>query len=744
MNTQALSFRRLFVALCLIWLALNAPLLLGYKVLPWDAMDEFYPTVYFNAHNLRLGLAPWWNPYIYSGTPAIADPQGMLFSPLLMAWMLLRQSPSPVWFDWGVLLHLLMGGTAMLAMLRLYRANALGSLLGATVFMAGGVAASRLEHTTDVIAYAYAPVAMLALQWFIAAPTLRRGCLFGLAAGVLAVHLVQNAYLFALMLSAAVVALTWTRWTHYTRKERMQWLAGMLGAGVVAIIAALPQLLFSATFMTFSNRDVVPLEAARGASLDLRAFLIMFIPNLFHTFQGRYDAYTGPAAFVESYLYIGVVPLLSLALLVRAWKQAGNRWPLAFFAVAAVLATLYMMGTNTPFYPWLYTWLPALTHFRRPDDAAYVLNFALAVITGLCASQVNLQSRRELTILLGIAAGWFVIIALQMHDRHALPFATVLAAAIALWELRRRPGERPAAGWLLLVLVVDYRCYNLNGRFNEMHDTASDFVNSKAAQYLVEHAAGDEHGLPSRITTYNTGVVWDNSVALLGVASTQGYNPLRPALYEQWRKPRESSNLSSADNPFNMPPAYPLDRLLSVRFIVVGHRTDQPAFLPPANYVHVFGDRDVDIWRNDDAYPRILNPSKAMVLRPGEQPEPSAFSSTDFRQTMWLTPRDQTDADSAAALATTCHGVVTSTANDTPTTTTIHAHAATSGWIVLDDLDAPGWRATLDGEDTAMHRANGLFRAVCVPAGDHQLVFTFHPLLMVADVWRQQSHRLLQ
>lgn len=56
-----------FCALTLVWSLPNLPLLLGIRVLPWDAMDEFYPTVYFDAHSLRMGLASWWNPYIYSG-----------------------------------------------------------------------------------------------------------------------------------------------------------------------------------------------------------------------------------------------------------------------------------------------------------------------------------------------------------------------------------------------------------------------------------------------------------------------------------------------------------------------------------------------------------------------------------------------------------------------------------------------------------------------------------------------------
>lgn len=731
MNTGAVPFRRLFFLLCIIWFALNAPVLLGHKLLPWDAMDEFYPTVYFNAHNLRLGIAPWWNPYIYGGTPAIADPQGMLFSPLLMAWMLLPQSLGPVWFDWGVLLHLLMGGTAMLAVLRNYRANAVGMLLGAMVFMAGGVAASRLEHVPIVIAYAYAPVVMLALKRFIACPTPLRGCFLGLASGVMATHLVQVTYLFALVFTALAITDTWGQWPAYKNRDRFAWFGGMALAGIIAAIIAMPQLLFSSAFMAVSNRAVVPLDAVDITSLDLRAFMIMLVPNAYYTFQG--GPYAGPADFVESYLYIGVVPLLTLAFSMRAWKQSENRRIMAFFAAIGVLSTLYMMGANTPFYPWLYTWLPGLTHFRRPADAAYILNYALAVWVGICATRIDLQSRRELTFVLAMTVALLALAASQMHSQHGRLFLALAVAVVALWQLRRKQGEWHVALWLSIVLAVDYAGYNLNGRFNEGGKLESRFKDTPAARYLAGYLDGRAGELPYRFTTHGTSVTWDNGGELLDIASTQGYNPLRVGMYEDMYRPRESSNKDDRANPLNAPPFYTLDRLLAVRYVLVGRRRDKAAWTAPPGYVHVFGDGGADVWRDDGAYPRILNPRQAMLQRVDEPIDPIKFGATDFRKVVWLTPRDERDAESDKIAARICTGTMTVSARATFTRASIDVHGDEPGWTVLDDLDAPGWRASIDGRDAPIHRANGLFRAVCVPAGNHRLVFSFHPLLMIFD-----------
>ena len=741
MSSENISFRRLFGVLCLIWLLLNLPVLLGLKAMPWDALDEFYPTVYFNAHHLRLGEAPWWNPFIYSGYPQIADPQGMLFSPLLMVWMLMRQDPGTIWFAWGVLLHLLMGGAAMLGMLRRDGINALGALIGATVFMAGGVAASRMEHTPDLIAYAYVPVALLALRYFIASPSLIRGVMLGLAAGAMATQLVQISYLAALMIIAYAIADTLRHWRSYITADRWRWGGGMSTAIVFALALALPQLIFSWAYMSMSNRALMTLGDASNASLDWRALLTLADPNALHALRGNYS---GPASGVEAYLFIGVMPLLLMVGIKDAWCEPRYKHQLLFFAAVLLVAGLYMCGTNTPFYPWLYAWLPGVQHFRRPADAAYLFNFALAVFAGLAAGHVNLKSSRHVMILTAIAASWLALVSLHMRDLGLRWQYGTLAAAtfalLALWRLSKPGSAWRSTLWLLALLVVDYRCFNLNGSFNEQRDSARQFAANPAVPFL-EHALHENHPvLPARVETLNTSTEWDNEMALHGMPSTQGYNPLRYALYQQWYGARESSNGPRVNTLFNPSPGSVMDRLLGVEYLVVGHRKDKPSAAAPTRFERVFAGKDDDIWRNDLALPRLLTPSSVRLLATGESPDITQFGSTDFRQVLWLTPRDSEDARQDRMDASTCNASAeqATAAKATLTQLTVRTHSSYAAWIAVSDLDFPGWEADVDGHTLPIHRANGMFRAVCVPGGDHDVHFTFHPLSMVAYAWQHR------
>jgi hypothetical protein len=47
------------------------------------------------------------------------------------------------------------------------------------------------------------------------------------------------------------------------------------------------------------------------------------------------------------------------------------------------------------------------------------------------------------------------------------------------------------------------------------------------------------------------------------------------------------------------------------------------------------------------------------------------------------------------------------------------------GLLILTDAYYPGWQATVNGRATAIYQANGHFRTVPVPPGQHEVIFTF-------------------
>jgi len=60
--------------------------------------------------------------------------------------------------------------------------------------------------------------------------------------------------------------------------------------------------------------------------------------------------------------------------------------------------------------------------------------------------------------------------------------------------------------------------------------------------------------------------------------------------------------------------------------------------------------------------------------------------------------------------------------------------AQAPGWLVLFDTYYPGWRALVDGKETAIERADVFFRAVPVPAGEHTVEFRYLPRSLVYGI----------
>jgi len=63
-----------------------------------------------------------------------------------------------------------------------------------------------------------------------------------------------------------------------------------------------------------------------------------------------------------------------------------------------------------------------------------------------------------------------------------------------------------------------------------------------------------------------------------------------------------------------------------------------------------------------------------------------------------------------------------------PERVVVSATLAEPGYLVLSDTYYPGWKAWLDGEPVPILRANLIFRALALPAGEHVVEFRFEPL----------------
>ncbi|MBJ7517729.1 MAG: hypothetical protein JHC82_16450, partial [Stenotrophomonas sp.] len=349
-------------AWCVLWLVLCLPWLLGVWTIPFDAVQQFFPAVSFTAQQLLQFDVPWWNPYLHGGYPQLADPQMMTLQPSVVLPMLLAPT-SLHWFTVVILLHVLVAGMGALKLAATQGLQRLPQLMFALVFLFGGVAAARLQHTPMIVSYCLLPWLWLALDQLRRHLHWRHAVLAGLVGGLCALQLTQVTYL--IVLACAVYAIAAVLMAP-TRRIRLCLQLAAVG-GIAAVISA-PQWLSTFAWLAQTNRDGVSLEAALPGAIHWQSLVTLLSGNVFE--QGRGDSWAF-GDITTDYLYMGAVPLAAWL----AWGGAvvrrdprGARIALAVF----VLAVLFALGGATPLFPWLFGWLPGLDLFRRPSDGLFL------------------------------------------------------------------------------------------------------------------------------------------------------------------------------------------------------------------------------------------------------------------------------------------------------------------------------------------------------------------------------------
>ncbi len=91
-------------------------------------------------------------------------------------------------------------------------------------------------------------------------------------------------------------------------------------------------------------------------------------------------------------------------------------------------------------------------------------------------------------------------------------------------------------------------------------------------------------------------------------------------------------------------------------------------------------------------------------------------------------PVDDCQTSTAANEAPEIEQPVVQAVGTNPNRLEFRSLSRTPAWLVLSDVWYPGWRARVDGKLVQLLRANYLFQALRVPAGEHQIVLTYQPL----------------
>ncbi len=359
------------VAFAVGWVLFALPWLSGAVTVPWDAKAHFFPQLQFLAHALHTGQSPAWNHNVFTGSPQIADPQSLIFSPaFLLAYLV--PDPSFRQLDLYCFLLLAVAGLSVLMFFRDRGWHPAGAVVAALATSFGGSSIWRIQHIKQIETFAFFMLTFWLLSRLLERKTILSGILTGLAACMMIVEPGQ----VTLIGGYVLIGYTLNYWLSQPRfwTSVRQTFPALLSGGIVASVLAAGPILFTLLFILDSNRPEIPFsEAARG-SLHPASLLTAVIPDLYSVSSDL--PYWGPAGvgWLADYLslnenmgevYIGALPVL---LLVAVGILRGRLWlrEVRFFTLAIALLLFYAVGRYSPVFSWLYHFVPGVDMFRRP------------------------------------------------------------------------------------------------------------------------------------------------------------------------------------------------------------------------------------------------------------------------------------------------------------------------------------------------------------------------------------------
>jgi hypothetical protein len=750
----------LLVAIAIFALAFVAyawPWLSGAVTIPWDAKSQFFPPVQFLAASLARGDWQWWSPNVFAGWPLISDPQSLLFSPLHVLLAVFEPAISLRAFDAVTFGYLFLGGVGIILFFRDRGWHMGGALVAAMAFALGGSANARIQHTVQVVSLAYLPLALWLMARALERSSWRTGLLAGVVIGLMAIGRDQVALLSLYVLAGFVLA-HWLAGPKRLERVRAS-VAPLASAGASAALVAAVPIIMTMLLAARSNRPEIGFASAAAGSLHPVHLLQFAFADLYGAMDPNVDywapespiwdaAWGWPGLYLTQNMTLLYAGALTVVTIVSFGLIRGVAWAreIRFFTIAASLVLAYALGAYTPLFHVMYEVLPGVALYRRPADASFVLVALVAIVagylvhrwlTGSLPRPTPWQRALEFACPIALIVGALALAHSVVGIAPALaPVATGAAcAALAVMVLlaaRRLDARSPAAAVSLIAafMALDLAWNNAPHvstalppeRFEALRpDTGDETVRLLQAK-LAAAAAPDRR---DRVELIGIDYHWPNLGLVQGFDHVFGHNPLR---LRWFKEATHVSDTVALPRQRVFSPLYPSYRsafadLLGVRFIATGVPVEQiDAALKPGDLDFVARTSDAYVYENPRALPRVMLLTDWRIADFDELLR-SGWPNVDPRRIVLLkkapigfTRGANPGAPGSARLIRYAN-----------TEVAVEVEAPAGGILLLNDVWHPWWRASVDGADVEILKADVIFRAVVCPRGRHVVRFSFHP-----------------
>lgn len=659
-----------------------------------DFTDLHYPYRRWIAEELARGERPFWDPFVSAGHSAVGDIQFHLFYPpdrwlaeQVGGWFPLR------FLELDVVAHVALGTLFTYLLARRLTGSRAGGLVAAIVFGFGGYFAGfPVQQMILLETSVWLPLILLCTDL---GADLNLVAAFVAGAGALALAALAGhpQTLFYVGLTAGLY-LVFKGWNQ--GRVRLAALVGLpiLYGGGVALAA--PALVPAAFHLGLTDRtDVSYSFSSTGFALHEALGMIF------------------PTQFGGAPLYSGVVALLLVAVAIAHPHRRANK---LFWVGLALFGLLLSFGGATFLQSLSYLALGALK-FRDYERLSLLCDLGIALLAGYGAA--DLLSRREVRLSwlnrgigwsIGGLAAFTILLAAQVAvvpgdaagrlwpliDRAVFTIILVgLGGALLVLRERRRLSTTLAG--LLILSLVGFDLFSTNWQNNLRPGDPDRLL---APTPIVEYLQSYTSGL-FRIASEGLLPGDGNAGDLFRLEDVVGNSPLETRDYADFtRKVPETVRW----------------QILNVRYVITRRKLDDPRL----HLLRQNGDQYLYEIDQKLRLPRAYVVHQTILV-------PSHDAALGLLPTLDL--RRQAVVEGAAPLLSGSpeEDSLVRVTDDHPDDLTILARLTEPGFLVVSEIDYPGWQATVDGQPARVYRTDGIVRGVALDAGQHVVHFWFVP-----------------
>ncbi|HET7652066.1 MAG TPA: hypothetical protein VFK42_03455 [Acidimicrobiales bacterium] len=687
-----------------------------------DAAIQFFPWLHWLGSALRSGGGagpfglPGWNPLLLGGLPA--NPNGFVSVWYPAFWLVRFLDP----FDaYGVFvaLHLWWAALGMYVLCRCVgvRRRSCALVVAASTLLAGTWLHWSL-HLVHLVGMVWLPWALVCVERLVVRPRLSRVVPLAIVIGLWWLGGNPQYAYFGMLATGACALGRMVQLRSFVRPALAS--AGALAIG--ALLAA-PVLVPSWRIGSSILRVHEPVSST-ASNVETPDHLVrLVVPDA----RGNYADDTLFRTNTEYQMdspFVGVAVLVLVGAGVAARRRDRSRatepapWLLAGIGVAVVLLSVWGLPHHA-----LHALLPGYDRFRVGARWLSVLPVCALPLAALGLDALVDGDRRARWGALGVAAAagavvlawwiWQSSVRGAPHDyfgvRAAVAGALLVASAAAAWLAMRRPR---------IAVAVVAACVAFELAFHVPRWYPSVVERSAYPSVSVSRLASARDGRVLRagrgkslVSTFTADVPM-----AYGIADAQGQTVLFPRDYDRYlRSIDDYGDWAAATNvaPDVLRPARltsPLLDLLDVRTIVA--ESNVRGIPPSLPVLDATGE------------PRVYaNPGAvaAVVVR---RAVPSTVPA------MWSSLAQLRDVSSVAHVVGLTRvvdgrGGTVSGGSDGVDHERWTVDAPAGGVLRVSGRWADGWTARVDGRRAPVYRADGIFRAVVVPAGRHTVTFTY-------------------